>query len=185
MKIKEVIVVEGKSDLTFLKSFLDADIIITNGSEISKQTLDFIKKANEDSGVIILTDPDYPGTRIRNKIVDYIGECKHAFIEKEKAIKGKKVGIAETKKEDIIKALENVITFKKEEKITITYSDLCELGLVGEKDSKAKREKIANYYHLGWCNAKAFYKRINMFKISKEQLKEVIKNDYSNQKRNI
>ena len=60
MKIKEVIVVEGKSDLIFLKSFLDAEIIITNGSEISKETLDLIKKANETTGVIVLTDPDYP-----------------------------------------------------------------------------------------------------------------------------
>ena len=98
MKIKEVIVVEGKSDLIFLNSFLDAEIIITNGSEISKETLDLIKKANETTGVIILTDPDYPGIRIRNIVSQYIGDCKHAFIEKSKAIKGKKVGIAETLK---------------------------------------------------------------------------------------
>ena len=52
MKIKEVIVVEGKSDLIFLQSFLDAEIIITNGSEISKQTLDMIKKANETRGLL-------------------------------------------------------------------------------------------------------------------------------------
>lgn len=180
MKIKEVIVVEGKSDYTYLKSFLDADIIITNGSEISKETLEYIKKANQTRGVIIFTDPDYPGTRIRNKISEYIGECKHAFVEKNKAIKGKKVGIAETKKEDILQALENVITLKEEEKITITYNDLYELGLIGKNDSKQKREKVANHYHLGWCNAKSFYKRINMFKITKQEIKEVIENDNSN-----
>ena len=101
MKIKELIVVEGKTDLIFLKSFLDADIVITNGSEISKETLEFIKEANNRQGVIILTDPDYPGLRIRNIIAQYIGDCKHAYIEKKKAIKGNKVGIAETKKEDI------------------------------------------------------------------------------------
>ena len=75
MKIKELIVVEGKTDLIFLKSFLEADIVITNGSEISQKTLDFIKEANKKQGVIILTDPDYPGLRIRNIISEYIGDC--------------------------------------------------------------------------------------------------------------
>lgn len=175
MKIKEVIVVEGKSDLIFLKSFLDADIITTNGSEISKETLDLIKKANENTGVIVLTDPDYPGIRIRNKIVEYIGDCKHAFVEKSKAIKGKKVGIAETKKEDVLEALKNVVTYKKEAPKNINEVDLYELGLIGKEASKEKREKIAKYYHLGWCNGKTFLKRVNMFGLTINDLKEVIK----------
>lgn len=175
MKIKEVIVVEGKSDLTLLKSFLDAEIIITNGSEISKETLDLIKKANETCGVIVLTDPDYPGIRIRNKISEYIGDCKHAFIEKSKAIKGKKVGVAETKKEDILNALKNVITYKKNIKKIVNESDLYELGLIGKEDSKQKREKVCKYYHLGWCNGKTFLKRVNMFGLTISDLKEVIK----------
>jgi len=174
MKIKEVIVVEGKSDYTFLKSFLDVEIIITNGSEISKETLDLIKKANDTTGVIILTDPDYPGIRIRNIISDYIGNCKHAFIEKHKAIKGKKVGIAETKKEDILSALENVVTFKDIKEGDIQYGDLYELGFIGKKDSKQKREKVANYYHLGWCNGKNFLKRLNMFNIDIDKIIEMI-----------
>lgn len=175
MKIKELIVVEGKTDLIFLKSFLDADIVITNGSEISQKTLDFIKEASLRQGVIILTDPDYPGLRIRNIITNYIGDCKHAYIEKNKAIKGKKVGIAETKKEDVIEALKNVVTYKKENSNSICEVDLYELGLIGKEDSKRKREKICNYYNLGWCNAKTFLKRINMFGLSIDEIKEVIK----------
>jgi ribonuclease M5 len=163
-----------------LKSFLDTDIIITNGSEISKETLDYIKQANEKRGVIILTDPDYPGLRIRNKIVEYVGECKHAFIEKSKAIKGKKVGIAETKKEDIIEALEKVVTFKEINEISLTYDELFELGLIGRQDSKVKRKKVAEYYHLGWCNAKSLYKRLNMFSITKKEVERVINDDNSN-----
>lgn len=174
MKVKELIVVEGKTDLIFLKSFLDADIVITNGSEISKNTLDFIKEANEKQGVIILTDPDYPGLRIRNIITNYIGDCKHAYVEKNKAIKGKKVGIAETKKEDILEALKNVVTCKKDNQKLIKESDLYELGLLGKKDSKSKREKVCEHYHLGWCNAKTFLKRINMFGLTLKEIKDVI-----------
>ena len=175
MKIKELIVVEGKTDLIFLKSFLEADIVITNGSEISQNTLEFIKVANEKQGVIILTDPDYPGLRIRNKISEYIGDCKHAYIEKNKAIKGKKVGIAEAKKEDILNALKNVVTYKKENSKNINEADLYELGLLGKEDSKLKREKVCEYYHLGWCNGKTFLKRVNMFGLSIDDIKEVIK----------
>ena len=179
VKIKEIIVVEGKSDYTLLKSFLDVEIIITNGSEISKETLDLIKKANETKGVIILTDPDYPGMQIRNKINQYTSGCKNAFVEKSKAIKGKKVGIAETRKEDILEALENVVTFTDSSDGDVTYTDLYELGFIGKADSKARREKVSSYYHLGWCNGKNFLKRINMFNITIDMIKEVIKNDYS------
>ena len=175
MKIKELIVVEGKTDLIYLKSFLDADIVITNGSEISKETLEYIKEANIRQGVIVLTDPDYPGLRIRNLITEYIGDCKHAYIEKNKAIKGKKVGIAETKKEDIIEALKNVVTYKKENERLVNECDLYEIGLLGRQESKKLRERVCNHYHLGWCNAKTFLKRVNMFGLTKEQIKEVIK----------
>jgi ribonuclease M5 len=179
MKVKELIVVEGKTDLIFLKSFLDADIVITNGSEVSHETLEFIKEANKRQGVIILTDPDYPGLRIRNIVSEYIGECKHAYIEKKKAIKGKKVGVAETKKEYIIAALNNVVTYSNVNSKNITEVDLYEMGLFGKCDSKFKRDQVCDKYHLGWCNAKTFLKRINMFGLSIDDIKEVIKDDYS------
>lgn len=174
MKIKELIVVEGKTDLIFLKSFLDADIVITNGSEVSRETLEFIKEANKRQGVIILTDPDYPGLRIRNIVTEYIGECKHAYIDKKKAIKGKKVGIAETKKEDIIEALNNVVTYNRANSKNVTEVDLYEMGLLGRDDSKSKRNVVCEYYHLGWCNAKTFLKRVNMFGLTVKDIKEVI-----------
>ena len=39
-----VIVVEGKSDVTFLQEFVDAIFVTTNGSEISKETIEYIKE---------------------------------------------------------------------------------------------------------------------------------------------
>ena len=175
VKIKEIIVVEGKSDYTLLKSFLDVEIIITNGSEISQETLELIKKANEEKGVIVLTDPDYPGMQIRNKINQYTKGCKNAFIEKSKAIRGHKVGVAETRKEDILEALENVISFTEDVNGDVTYDDLYDLGLIGKEDSKQKRERVSKHYHLGWCNGKNFLKRVNMFGLTINDLKEVIK----------
>ena len=59
-KIKELIVVEGKTDIDFLSSFLNADFYQVGGSAIDKDDIDFLKKANAERGIIVLTDPDYP-----------------------------------------------------------------------------------------------------------------------------
>ena len=42
-KIKQVIVVEGKTDTNHLKKIFDVDTIETNGSAISKSTLNLMK----------------------------------------------------------------------------------------------------------------------------------------------
>ena len=46
--------------------------------------------------------------------------------------------------------------------------------IFGKNDSKSKRNKVCEYYHLGWCNAKTFMKRINMFGLSIDDIKGVI-----------
>jgi 5S rRNA maturation endonuclease (ribonuclease M5) len=43
-KYPALIVVEGKTDKDLIESFLDADIVTTNGSEVSRETIDFIRK---------------------------------------------------------------------------------------------------------------------------------------------
>lgn len=65
MKIKEMIVVEGRDDTTRIRLAVDADTIETNGSAVNKATLDKIRHAKEKRGVIVFTDPDYPGERIQ------------------------------------------------------------------------------------------------------------------------
>ena len=86
MKIKEIIVVEGKDDTTAIKQAVNADTIETNGSAINEETIEKIKLAQETRGVIIFTDPDFPGQKIRNTISEQVPGCKHAFFTKEEAI---------------------------------------------------------------------------------------------------
>ena len=49
-------------------------------------------------------------------------------------------------------------------------ADLYELGLIGKKDSKKKREETARKYHIGKCNGKTLLKRLGLLGISKEDL---------------
>lgn len=167
-KIKEVIVVEGKTDTAIIKKLFDADTIETHGLSIDEKILDLIEKTNQTRGVIVLTDPDYPGMQIRNRIMERVPNIKHAFVDKKDAIGIKKVGIAEAREESIIEALENVVTFSKDIE-TITWQEFIELDIIGDKK---KRLKVYDLFHLGYGNAKTLFKRLNMAHISKKDIQE-------------
>lgn len=70
IKIKEAIVVEGKYDKIKLSSILDAVIIVTDGFRIykDKEKLALIRHYAQTTGIILLTDSDSAGFRIRNFI---------------------------------------------------------------------------------------------------------------------
>ena len=72
MKINEFIVVEGRDDTQRVKSAVECDTIETNGSAVDEEVIAVIKQAQETRGVIILTDPDFPGDKIRNTIKDRV-----------------------------------------------------------------------------------------------------------------
>lgn len=169
-KIKEVIVVEGKTDTQVLKELFDVETIETHGLALSKETLDYIKKVNETRGVIVLTDPDYPGMKIRNMIKDVLPNSKHAFVQKKDAIGKSKVGIAEARKEAIIEALDNVISFE-DNKESITWEEFIDLDIIGNKE---RRLHIYETFHLGFGNVKTLFKRLNMVGITKEDILKVL-----------
>src|SRR5690625_5218032 len=85
MKIKEVIVVEGRNDTMKINQAVDAYTIETNGTAINQETLNQIANAKEKRSVIIFTDPDYPGERIRRIIDEHVPGCKHAFLTQNEA----------------------------------------------------------------------------------------------------
>ena len=172
-KLNALIVVEGTTDISLLSSFLDCEFAITNGSSVPRETIEYIKEVSKRKDVIVLTDPDYPGKRIRDVLDQNISNLKHAFIPKEKAIKHHKVGVAESSKGVVLEALANLTLSKNNKSGNLNYSDLLELGLSGP-DSATKRNKVEQHFHLGYGNTKTLLKRLNSMNISKEQLMEFI-----------
>ena len=55
--------------------------------------------------------------------------------------------------------------------------DMVELRLTGDISSSDNREKVSNYFHTGYSNAKTLLKHLNMLGVTKEELIEVLKND--------
>ena len=85
LHIKETIVVEGRYDKEKLKTVTDAPIICTGGFDLykNKNTVKAICRMAEKTGVIILTDSDRAGFRIRSYIKQCTGgrgSVKHAYI---------------------------------------------------------------------------------------------------------
>jgi len=169
-KIKEVVVVEGKTDTQVLKQLFDVETIETHGLALNEKTLQYIKKVNETRGIIVLTDPDYPGMRIRNMIKEVLPNSKHAFVKKKDAIGKNKVGIAEARKEAIIEALDNIVTFE-ENKNSISWAEFIELDIIGHKE---RRIQVYEAFHLGYGNAKTLFKRLNMVGITKEDIMKIL-----------
>ena len=168
-----LIVVEGKNDKNKLENiFKDANIIITNGSEISEDTLNTIKKLSENNEIVLCLDPDGPGEKIRKKIMEYIPTCMNVYADKQKAISKnkKKVGIEHMSRNDIIELFEHIYVPKYENKIS--FEELYDLGLM---NNRKLREKLCTNLHIGYCNAKQLYKRVNMLGIDIEMIKEKLK----------
>ncbi|MBR2825528.1 MAG: ribonuclease M5 [Solobacterium sp.] len=173
-QIKEVIVVEGKHDTATLKKFFICDTIETNGLSLSEETLQFIKDVQKKRGIIILTDPDSPGNRIRDKINQSVENCKNAFLQKKDARTNKKVGIEHAQENVLIEALENVVTYEKTPTQTITTADFYELGLLGQTNSKQLRNQVGEKLHIGSGTAKTMLHRMNCLKIQKEELERLL-----------
>ena len=112
-KVKETIVVEGIYDKIKLSRFIDAVIIVTNGFCVfsDDRILESIKKMADETGIVILTDSDSAGFKIRNYIKQSLPKekVKHAYVpdvhgkEKRKREPGKEglLGV-EGIKDDII-----------------------------------------------------------------------------------
>jgi len=176
---KEVIVVEGRDDTRRLKEiFPEVETLETNGSAISKEVLEQIAKLQADRGIIVFTDPDYPGEKIRNTITQAVPDCKHAYLDKKDAIAKNKRGLGvEHARTEIIKhALSNVMTPKNSENEPIELDFLMSLGLIGHAQSGSLRKKLAADLGIGYVNGKQLQKRLHMFGITKEQVEEALTN---------
>lgn len=164
MKINEFIVVEGRDDTERVKRAVECDTIETNGSAINQATLEVIARAFETRGVIVLTDPDFPGDKIRHTIQKYIPGVKHAYIDRDKAKnKRGKIGVEHANVEDIKETLMNVSTPFEEGHESISKDVLIDLGLLVGKDARKKRELLGRKLHIGHSNGKQLLNKLNAF----------------------
>ncbi|SEN64431.1 ribonuclease M5 [Lihuaxuella thermophila] len=174
--IKEIIVVEGRNDTVAVRRAVIADTIETRGSAIGDRVLAEIRRAQAKRGVIVFTDPDYAGERIRRIISEEVPGVKHAFLPQDKAKSKHKIGIEHASPEAIVQALFGVRTEGGEIPCDppISWEDYLHLGFAGQSDSGWFRQKVADELGIGYGNAKQFYRRLQVLRIGKEELYRAI-----------
>jgi ribonuclease M5 len=173
--IKEIIVVEGKDDICAVKRAVDAEVIATGGFGFPDDLIDRIKKAAEKRGVIIFTDPDFAGEKIRKIISSKVKNCRHAFLPRDKATKDGNIGIENARSEDIIEALKKARVESIEKRNEFTNSDLIKYGLIGNEQASDRRDKLGRTLGIGYCNSKQFLKRLNNYGITRKEFEEAVR----------
>ena len=167
--IKEIIVVEGKDDTVAIKRAVEAETIETGGSAIGEAVLKRVELAQARRGVIIFTDPDHAGERIRKIVAARVPGCKHAFLPQEDALYKGDIGVENAKPEAIRRALSQVRTETVEGEPEIEWEDLIHAGLIVHPEAASRRLLMGNLLGIGYANGKQFYKRCTMFRISRAE----------------
>lgn len=181
--IDEIIIVEGRDDESAVKAAVSAQVIITEGYHIGKDTFNLIRKAYEGPGIVIFTDPDSAGEAIRRRLTKEFPASKQAFLIREDAIKGQDIGIENAPSDSIVKALKEAVVFRQagpgagsgeaglraRREEVFSQEDMLYFDLMGTAESAKRRSKMGKALGIGYANGKTFLARLNGFGITREE----------------
>ena len=157
ISIEQAVIVEGKYDKIKLSTLLDGVIITTDGFRIfkDKEMSELIRRYAESSGIVILTDSDSAGFRIRShiksicpngKIVNlYIPDILGKERRKSEPSKEGKLGVEGMEASLLADLFDRagITSDKPRCDDPVTPEELYELGLSGHPDSSSLRQKTA------------------------------------------
>ena len=166
-----IIVVEGKSDEAFLSSFIEALYVTTNGYDLPKDEVEFLKHYAGSKKISVLTDSDEAGKTIRKRINEYSFPHIDVEVDIKHCNKNNKHGVAECDKNEIINVLKEHLGCEKTLIGNISTKDLIDANV----SDKQARDYLAEKLHLGKCNNKQLLRRLNFLRITKEQINEVMR----------
>jgi ribonuclease M5 len=196
IKINEAVIVEGKYDKIRLSNIVDTVIIQVNGFHIfdDRETLSLIKYYAETSGIIILTDSDTAGFKIRNFIKSYVNNSVkntrvlHIYTpdifgkEKRKQAPSKegKLGVEGISDEILIKLFseQGVLVSRDVEHKKMTKADLYFYGLSGTKNASEKRRKLLKSLSLPELLSSSAMLDVLNSKFSKNEFQEFMNGNF-------
>ncbi len=190
IKINQAVIVEGRYDRKKVENILDTLIIETDGFAVfkNKEKQALIRRLAETRGIVVLTDSDTAGFKIRSFLGSIVPQDKviHAYIpdvlgkehRKEKPSKENKIGVEGMTKEIILQALDRAgVTCTQSEtsqRKPVTKIDLYEDGITGSKNSKSKKALLLKKLDLPErLSTNSLLKLINTF-MTYEEYKQVI-----------
>ncbi|MDL2294886.1 DUF4093 domain-containing protein [Ruminococcaceae bacterium OttesenSCG-928-D13] len=156
IRLREVVIVEGKYDAAALAGLIDGLILTTGGFSIFRddEKKALIQRLGKERGLLVLTDSDAAGFRIRHYIEKIARGCeiKNAYIP---ALPGKEprkaapaaegtLGVEGLPPEVLAEALRRagVAADETAPGEAVTHTDLFELGISGGPNSAEKRRAL-------------------------------------------
>ena len=189
IKVSQIVVVEGKYDAIKLDSIIDGLIIPVNGFSIfsDKEKKTLLKELGKKNGIILITDSDTAGFKIRNYIKNICrnSEITHVYIPPVEGKEARKtspskeglLGVEGINKEVLLNCLRQAgIDSRKADinKENMTYTDLFELGLSGTDNASANRLKLAKSLNIPTKLSKKSLLEVLNRMCTKEQIKEIL-----------
>ncbi len=172
--MKTIIIVEGKSDTRRLKEIYPEIITFqTSGLGLDEQKINELKQLEKKGAQLIcLTDPDYPGERIRQQLSEHLPSLQHAYCARSHAIsKSGKVGIEAATSDEIKRALANVYHANTVNDVNYTLTWMMDVQLAGDKKL---RELFCDKLGIAFGNNKKVLKQLNNFGIDLACVNQVI-----------
>ena len=187
LRIREVIVVEGRYDRNSLSQVVDALIFETKGFSIfhDREKLNTLRMLAEERGLIILTDSDSAGFVIRNRLKSLLPpeKIKQAFVpsvpgkekRKDRPSKEGLLGVEGMRPEELIQALKNAgATEDQSDGEAITDADFYRLGLNGKPGSAQLRRQLAQQLNLPPLISRQDLQKAAGLLLSREELTELV-----------
>ena len=180
IKIKHTVIVEGKYDKITLENIIDTTIITTDGFKIynNKEKQALIRHIAAKTGIIIFTDSDTAGRRIRGFVKNFLGGSSEGEIiniympqiigkEKRKSTPSKEniMGVEGADRQLITELFERFKVNVSENEVSnrkITKLDFYEDGFSGGFESARKREQLCKSLKLPPMSANALLEAVNI-----------------------
>ena len=187
LRIREVIVVEGRYDRNTLSQVVDALIFETKGFSVfhDREKLETLRMLAEERGLILLTDSDSAGFVIRNRLKSLIPpeKVKQAYVQaipgrekrKDRPSKEGLLGVEGMRPEELIQALKNAgATEDQSDGEAITDADFYRLGLNGKPGSAQLRRQLAQQLNLPPLISRQDLQKAAGLLLSREELTELV-----------
>ena len=172
--IKEVIVVEGKQDIAAVRRAVDAECVATGGFGLGKTVLERLEYANAKRGLIIFTDPDSAGERIRKFLSRRFPDARHAFVPREQATANNDIGVEQASPDAIREALGKVRLHEWKPSQEFAWTDVIREGLTGADDAAGRRAELGRILGIGYANAKGFLQRLNHYGVTRREFEAAL-----------
>ncbi len=164
-----VFVVEGKTDKALLQSYVNNYVVITDGNNVSRETIKHLQQLEKHHSIVLITDPDMTGDAINAKLRSELRNPGVITIAQTAMQSAKKIGIAESNRAALVKELA-IYPQKTTAITTINYYDFW-LFHQNELRDKTRQKHFVDTFSLLNRGVKSLHEQLQYLGYTTEDIK--------------